>query len=151
MTIKPMLLCSLILLCAAPAFADAQVPADGRDLTVIEENLPVGEGAVVANKEETLFKDSVWHKDKWQNSPAIIEITGEHLNLLFNRPEIVFSLRRGIRFEWQDTHEYSDGKVKTTYRFKHTGESRAIIEYESVLVEDPKQTASGSFEIESRP
>jgi hypothetical protein len=146
-----LLLCAMALLCAGTVTADGDLPVAGGDLAVVEENLPAKGKATVNQQETALFKDADWHKNKWQNSPAIIEITEAYINLLFNRPEIVFGLRRGIRFDWQDTHEYSDGKVVTTYRFSHTAEGRAQIGYGSVLVEDPSQTASGSFEIESRP
>jgi hypothetical protein len=138
------------LLCANVAMAeDLDAPAD--DLSVIEENLPDRGEKVVNNEQTTIFKNAEWHKNKWQNSPAIIEITEAYINLLFNRPEIVFDLRRGIRFDWQDTHEYSDGKVVTTYNFRRPTEGKAHIDYISVLIEDSTQTASGSFEIESRP
>jgi len=117
----------------------------------IENTSDEGSETVVTQQESQLFKDADWHKNKWQNMPAIIEISEKHLNLLFNRPEIVFELRRAIRFEWDDTHDYNDGKIVTRYRFSRLGERQAVIEYQSALVEDPSQTASGSFTIEARP
>ncbi|PKL47595.1 MAG: hypothetical protein CVV42_12755 [Candidatus Riflebacteria bacterium HGW-Riflebacteria-2] len=151
MKIRLIVLCSLALLFAISAHADVEMSGDGADLAVVEENLPAKGETTVNQQETTLFKDADWHKNKWQNMPAIIEITDTYINLLFNRPEILFGLRRGIRFDWQDTHEYSDGRVVTTYRFSRTPEGRAQIDYSSVLVADPAQTASGSFEIEARP
>jgi hypothetical protein len=135
---------------AISAHADVEMPGNGADLAVVEENLPAKGESTVNQQEAALFKDADWHKNKWQNMPAIIEITDAYINLLFNRPEIVFGLRRGIRFAWLDTHEYSDGRVVTTHRFSLTPEGRAQIDYSSQLVADPAQTASGSFEIEPR-
>jgi len=152
MKIRLLLLCSLVLLHSVSAFAEVDLPLEGDGSTVsVEENNHFNGVSAVNNAQTTLFKDAGWHADKWQNSPVIIEITENYINLLFNRPEIVFGLRRGIRFDWQDTHEYSDGKVVTTYRLRRTAEGRAQIDYFSVLADDPKETASGSFEIESRP
>ncbi|KAF1081763.1 MAG: hypothetical protein GQF41_2103 [Candidatus Rifleibacterium amylolyticum] len=151
MNIRSLFSCLLaVLLCANVAMADGlAVPVDDR--SAIEENLPARGETVVTDEKTTVFKSADWHKNKWQNSPAIIEITEAYINLLFNRPEIVFGLRRGIRFDWQDTHEYTDGKVVTTYHFRRTAEGKALIEYRSVLLEDSTQIASGSFEIEPRP
>ncbi|GEM_PF-2731439 len=143
-------MCSMLLFCSMSANADVQT-STGDDHVVIEDNIRLKGDSALNLKEQSLFKDTAWHKNIWQNSPAIIEITEAYINLLFNRPEIVFGLRRGIRFDWQDEHEYSDGKVVTTYRLRRTAEGRAQIDYLSVLVDAPKQTASGSFEIESRP
>ncbi|MBU1109925.1 MAG: hypothetical protein KKB51_24805 [Candidatus Riflebacteria bacterium] len=112
-----------------------------------------GEGAeaVVISEKTEMFKGIDWHKNKWQNMPAIIEISEEYLNLLFNRPEIVFGLRRAIRFAWDEEHNYSDGKVVTRYRFRRLSERQVQIEYQSVLEDDQVQTASGSFIIDARP
>lgn len=146
-----MLIVLFAMLCAVSVAADENMSSAGSDLAVIEENLP-SKGEPAVNHEDTMiFKPAEWHKNKWQNSPAIIEISEAYINLLFNRPEIVFALRRGIRFDWQDTHEYSDGKVVTIYRLKRTAEGKAHIDYSSVLLEDSTQTASGSFEVEPRP
>lgn len=108
------------------------------------------EMTAVKEEKEAEFKDVEWHHQRWQNSPALIEITDKHINLLFNRPEKVFALRRGICFAWQDTHEYSDGKVVTTYRFSRLQDGRAKVFYTSVMTDDPARTASGSFELEAR-
>lgn len=141
----PARLCIVLLLMCAGLF-----PSEGFGGEVANNS---GEGSetVVTQEPVELLKDADWHKNKWQNMPAIIEISDKQLNLLFNRPEIVFALRRAINFAWDETHDYNDGKVVTTYRFSRVGERQALIEYQSALVEDPAKTASGSFTIEAKP
>lgn len=86
-----------------------------------------------------------WHKGKWQNSPAIITINKEEIRLLFNRPEIVFLLRRGIDFKVGDKHEYADKLATTTYLIRSLEESKATIEYESRFADGT--TTSGVFTV----
>jgi erythromycin esterase-like protein len=114
------------------------------------ENTPKETAAKMSQNSE-LFKNADWHQNKWQNSPAIIEISERGLNLLFNRPEMVFGLKRGINFAWHEEYKYLDGKVLTSYSFQRLGEKQAVIRYESTLQDAPEHTASGSFIIESRP
>lgn len=86
-----------------------------------------------------------WHKNKWQNSPAIITINKEEIRLLFNQPEIVFLLRRAINFKTGDRHEYADKLATTTYLIRNLDEKQATVEYESRFADGT--TTSGVFTV----
>ncbi len=102
-------------------------------------------------KEKKGMLNSVeWHQKKWQESPAIIDISDRGLNLLFNRPEKVFKLRRGIFFSWGDEYEFSDKTQTTVYKIQRSGSETAEIGFTSHKILEPEVTSKGTFFIRSK-
>jgi len=104
------------------------------------------EGAVMQNRSEFLATE--WHRKKWQESPAIINISQEEIRLLFNRPEKLFQLRRAQLFVLNENYEYRDDKMSVTYRIERLEPTSAHISYECKSADG--QTATGSFQVEVR-
>lgn len=99
-------------------------------------------------KTPTEFASPEWHRKKWQESPAIINISNDEIRLLFNRPEKLFQLRRAQFFRPEEAYEYSDDVMTVVYRIDRLEPPAAHISYE--YKSSDGELATGSFKIEAR-
>jgi len=101
-----------------------------------------------AMKKESEFLTTEWHRKKWQESPAIIDISSDEMRLLFNRPDKLFQLRRAQFFKAEELFEYSDDKIHVIYRIDRLEPPNAYISFDCRSQEGTN--ATGSFIIEAR-